>query len=237
MGWSPYLGDRPPPSLVGTAIGLPPGLSVQPPSPSPSFVVTPGRIAGLAGGRSYRYWGQLGRSTSPIQRSPALANNLLLRRVRLDLLRASSSPGLRPSCCFGHRRRVAAGSRRRERCRRSCSGWALVAAISIVAVAVLKLRPRRAAGAADPARLRRPAWSTWSRRTRFGRHVYAVGGSAEAARAGGHPGQRACGWAVFRHPPARWRRSAAIMAASRLLAVNQGLGRQRNCCCSRSPAR
>ena len=60
-------------------------------------------------------------------------------------------------------------------------------------------------------------------RTTFGRHIFAVGGNAEAARrAGIHVDARARD--RVRHLARRWRRSAAIMAASRLLAVNQSSG-------------
>ena len=60
-------------------------------------------------------------------------------------------------------------------------------------------------------------------RTRFGRHIFAVGGNDEAARRAGISvsGIRI---AVVRASARRWRRSAASWRASRLLAVNQSSG-------------
>jgi D-xylose transport system permease protein len=60
------------------------------------------------------------------------------------------------------------------------------------------------------------------KRTRFGRHVYAVGGSSEAARRAGIRvnGVRVAVFAISGSMAA----IGGIMAASRLLAVNQGSG-------------
>ena len=61
---------------------------------------------------------------------------------------------------------------------------------------------------ADPGRLRRSACSTWPRGRAFGRHVFAVGGNAEAARRAGinvnRDPRRSCS-----RSPSAWRRSAA----------------------------
>jgi len=64
------------------------------------------------------------------------------------------------------------------------------------------------------------AWLTT--RTRFGRHIYAVGGNAEAARRAGIPVNRvriAC-FAICSTMAA----AGGILAASRLIAVNQASG-------------
>ena len=72
------------------------------------------------------------------------------------------------------------------------------------------------------------------RRTRFGRHIFAVGGNAEAARRAGISRQRHARWpsSCSARPMAA---VGGIMAASRLLAVNQSSGAA-TCCCTRSPA-
>ena len=61
-----------------------------------------------------------------------------------------------------------------------------------------------------------------AKRTRFGRHVYAVGGNAEAARRAGIPvnGVRVAVFGIAGSMAA----IGGVMAASRLLAVNQGSG-------------
>ena len=66
------------------------------------------------------------------------------------------------------------------------------------------------------------AFDFWTRRTKFGRHIYAVGGNMEAARR--------AGIAVFRvrvlvfSLASMMAAVGGIMAASRLLAVNQSSG-------------
>jgi D-xylose transport system permease protein len=65
-------------------------------------------------------------------------------------------------------------------------------------------------------------WTFVLGRTRFGRHVYAVGGNAEAARRAGIPVRRVR-IAVFTIA-SMLAAAGGIMAASRLLAVNQSSG-------------
>ena len=71
-------------------------------------------------------------------------------------------------------------------------------------------------------------------RTRFGRHIFAVGGNAEAARRAGIHVDRVR--VVVFMLCSMMAAVGGIMLASRLLAVNQSSGAA-TCCCSRSPGR
>ena len=71
-------------------------------------------------------------------------------------------------------------------------------------------------------------------KTTFGRHIYAVGGNAEAARRAGIKVKRIR--IVVFMIASSMAAVGGIMAASRLLAVNQSSGAATSCC-SRSPAR
>ena len=73
-------------------------------------------------------------------------------------------------------------------------------------------------------------------RTRYGRHIFAVGGNAGGGSAGRHPRQPGARSAVFTLA-STLAAFGGILAASRLLAVNQQSGSGETCCCSRSPAR
>ena len=72
-------------------------------------------------------------------------------------------------------------------------------------------------------------------RTTFGRHIFAVGGNAEAARRAGIRVNRVR--VIVFVLASTMAAIGGIMAASRLLAVNQSLGRRATSCCSRSPVR
>ena len=71
-------------------------------------------------------------------------------------------------------------------------------------------------------------------RTRFGRHVFAVGGNAEAARRAGINVNRVR--VIAFSIASAMAAIGGILAASRLLAVNQSSGAA-TCCCWPSPAR
>ncbi len=122
---------------------------------------------------------------------------------------------------LGHRRRVAAGLAGDEPAPLRRSASCLVAAVVIVAVAVLN--SDRGVPLAVLILLAFVVGMEYVvKRTRFGRHVFAVGGNAEAARRAGIRVNRVR-VAVFAIA-GTMAAIGGIMAASRLLAVNQNSG-------------
>ena len=120
-----------------------------------------------------------------------------------------------------HRRRARAGLDGEPRRALLIVRIGVVAVVAIVAVAILNSDRGRAAGAADPARLR-DRLRVRRQAHRFGRHIFAVGGNAEAARRAGIRvnGIRVTVFALSGSMAA----IGGILAASRLLAVNQSSG-------------
>ncbi len=119
-GWSPYLAIAAA-ILVGTGDRAAPGLPLQP-LRHPLLRRHPGRPARLAG-RALT-GARLDRDDQPHRpEDHRPRQHLLLRHGRLDLLRDRDRRLCRV-VFVGHRRRVAAGLDRRERCRRSASGSA-----------------------------------------------------------------------------------------------------------------
>jgi D-xylose transport system permease protein len=122
---------------------------------------------------------------------------------------------------------LSARARRRRSGLPVVAGPALVARLAFVgaaaAIAVAILNGDRGVPLAALLLLAVVAGVDWlARRTRFGRQVYAVGGNAEAARRAGIPVRRVR-IAVFTIA-SMLAAAGGIMAASRLLAVNQSSG-------------
>jgi D-xylose transport system permease protein len=215
-GWNPYLAIVAA-ILVGTSIGLLQG-SLFSRFVIPSFVVT---LAGLLAwqGALLQVLGSTGSINLTDPKITGLANTFYSDAVGW-IFCAVVIATYAAVVLLGHRRRVAAG----------LSGESLpalvlrvvfVAAIAIVAVAILN--SDRGVPLAVLILLAFVVGMEYVvRRTRFGRHVYAVGGNAEAARRAGIRvnGVRVAVFAISGSMAA----IGGIMAASRLLAVNQGSG-------------
>jgi len=215
-GWSPYLAIVAA-ILVGTAIGLLQG-SLFSRFAIPSFVVT---LAGLLAwqGALLQVLGSTGTINLTNPKITGLANTFYSDAFGW-IFCALVIAGFAAVVLFGHRRRVAAGLAA-ESVPTLVFRVALVATISIVAVAVLN--SDRGVPLALLILLAFVVGMEYVvKRTRFGRHVYAVGGSAEAARRAGIRvnAVRVTVFAIAGSMAA----IGGIMAASRLLAVNQGSG-------------
>jgi D-xylose transport system permease protein len=215
-GWSPYLAIAAG-VLVGTAIGLFQG-TVFTRFGVPSFVVT---LAGLLAwqGALLQVLGSTGSINITDPKITGLANTFYSDTVGwiFAAVVIGAYAGL---VLLGYRRRVAAGLTGQGM---TILGLriALVAAAVIVAVAVLN--SDRGLPLAVLILLAFVVGMEYVvRRTRFGRHVYAVGGNVEAARRAGIGIDRVR-IAVFAIG-STMAAIGGILAASRLLAVNQNSG-------------
>ncbi len=215
-GWSPYLAIAAA-VAVGMAIGVLQG-SLFSRFVVPSFVVT---LAGLLAwqGALLQVLGQTGtiNLTDPV--ITGLANTFYSETV--GWIFAAIVIGLYGTVLFlGHRRRVAAGLDS-ENLAALGLRFGLVAVITIVATAVLN--SDRGVPLAVMILLAFVVGMEYVvKRTGFGRHVFAVGGNAEAARRAGIPVNR-IRVAVF-GISGTMAAIGGILAASRLLAVNQNSG-------------
>ena len=215
-GWSPYLAIAAA-VLVGTAIGLLQG-SLFSRFVIPSFVVT---LAGLLAwqGALLQVLGSTGTINLTDPKITGLANTFYSDAVGWVFC-AIAIAAFASVVFVGHRRRVAAGLAG-ESVPTLAFRVGLVAAIAIVAVAILN--SDRGVPLALLILLAFVVGMEYVvKRTRFGRHVYAVGGNAEATRRAGVRvnGVRVAVFAISGSMAA----IGGIMAASRLLAVNQGSG-------------
>jgi D-xylose transport system permease protein len=215
-GWNPYLAIGAA-IAVGLAIGVLQGFLFST-FGVPSFVVT---LAGLLAwqGALLEVLGSTGTINLTDPKITGLANTFYSDTVGwifcAIVIAASAAVVL-----VGHRRRVAAGLEG-ENVATLGLRIGLLAAIAIVAVAILN--SDRGVPLALLILLGFVIGMEYVvKRTRFGRHVYAVGGNAEAARrAGIHVnGVRVAVFGIAGSMAA----IGGIMAASRLLAVNQGSG-------------
>jgi D-xylose transport system permease protein len=215
-GWNPYLAIGAG-VLVGMAIGLLQG-AIFSRFGVPSFVVT---LAGLLAwqGALLQVLGSTGSINITDPKITGLANTFYSDAVGW-IMAALVIAAYAAVTFVGHRRRVAAGL--------DGEGMlglgirvALVAAVAIVVVAVLN--SDRGLPLALLILIAFVIGMEYvAKRTRFGRHVYAVGGNAEAARRAGIPIDRVR-VAVF-GIAGTMAAIGGILAASRLLAVNQNSG-------------
>jgi len=215
-GWSPYLAIAAA-IAAGLTIGVLQGALFTR-FGVPSFVVT---LAGLLAwqGALLQVLGSTGSINLDNPKITGLAN--IFYSDTVGWIFAAVVIGVYAAVSFvGYRRRLATGL---------AAGnlavlllrLALVAAITIIAVAVLN--SDRGVPLAVLILLAFVAGMEYvSRRTTFGRHVFAVGGNAEAARRAGIGVDRVR-MAVF-GIAGTMAAIGGIMAASRLLAVNQGSG-------------
>jgi D-xylose transport system permease protein len=215
-GWSPYLAILAA-ILVGTAIGLLQG-SVFSRFGVPSFVVT---LAGLLAwqGALLQVLGSTGSINITNPTITGLANTFYSDAVGwiFAVVVIAAYAGI---VLAGYRSRVAHGLTG-ERLAPLAIRIAIVALITIVAVAVLN--SDRGVPLALLILLAFVVGLEYvAQRTRFGRHVYAVGGNAEAARRAGI-GVNKIRVAVFALA-STMAAIGGILAASRLLAVNQSSG-------------
>jgi D-xylose transport system permease protein len=215
-GWSPYLAIAAG-VLTGTAIGLFQG-AVFSRFGVPSFVVT---LAGLLAwqGALLQVLGSTGSINITDPKITGLANTFYSDTVGwiFAAIVIGAYTGL---VLLGHRRRVAAGLIGKGMTTLGLR-IALVAAAVIVAVAVLN--SDRGLPLAVLILLAFVVGMEYVvRRTRFGRHVYAVGGNVEATRRAGIriDAVRVAVFAIGSTMAA----IGGILAASRLLAVNQNSG-------------
>lgn len=215
-GWSPYLAILAA-ILVGTAIGLLQG-SVSSRFGVPSFVVT---LAGLLAwqGALLQVLGSTGSININDSKITGLANTFYSDTVGwiIAIVIVATYAGV---ILAGRRSRVAHGLTG-ESLMPLAVRIALLAVITIVAVAVLN-SDRGVPLALLILLAFVVGFEYVARRTRFGRHVYAVGGNAEAARRAGI-GVDKIRVAVFALA-STMAAIGGILAASRLLAVNQSSG-------------
>jgi D-xylose transport system permease protein len=216
-GWSPYLAIAAG-ILVGTAIGLFQG-SVFTRFGVPSFVVT---LAGLLAwqGALLQVLGSTGSININDPKITGLANTFYSDAVGwiIAVVIVATYAGV---VLAGYRSRVAHELTGEESLAPLAVRIALVAAITAVAVAVLN-SDRGVPLALLILLAFVVGFEYIARRTRFGRHVYAVGGNAEAARRAGI-GVDKIRVAVFALA-STMAAIGGILAASRLLAVNQSSG-------------
>ncbi len=217
-GWNPYLAIAAG-VLVGTAIGLFQG-SVFSRFGVPSFVVT---LAGLLAwqGALLQVLGSTGSININDPKITGLANTFYSDAVgwTLAAVIVAAYAGV---VLAGHRSRVAHGLTGESRSLALLAvRIALLAAITVGAVAVLN-SDRGVPLALLILLAFVVGFEYIAKRTRFGRHVYAVGGSAEAARRAGI-GVDKIRVAVFALA-STMAAIGGILAASRLLAVNQSSG-------------
>jgi D-xylose transport system permease protein len=215
-GWSPYLAIAAA-VAVGMVIGVLQG-SLFSRFVVPSFVVT---LAGLLAwqGALLQVLGSTGsiNLTDPV--ITGLANTFYSETVGWAF--AAIVIGLYGAVLFlGHRRRVAAGLDSESLAALGLR-FGLVTVVTIVATAVLN--SDRGVPLAVMILLAFVVGMEYVvKRTGFGRHVFAVGGNAEAARRAGIPVNR-IRVAVF-GISGTMAAIGGILAASRLLAVNQNSG-------------
>jgi D-xylose transport system permease protein len=215
-GWNPYLAIGAG-LLVGAAIGFLQG-AVFTRFGVPSFVVT---LAGLLAwqGALLQVLGSTGSINIDDPKITGLANTFYSDAVGwiLAALVIALYAGL---ALAGHRQRVAAGLAGKGT-RALGLRIAVVAILAIVTVAILN--SDRGVPLALLILLAFVVGMEYvARRTRFGRHVYAIGGNIEAARRAGIPIDR-IRVAVFAIA-GTMAAIGGILAASRLLAVNQNSG-------------
>jgi D-xylose transport system permease protein len=215
-GWSPYLAIAAA-VAVGMAIGLLQG-SLFSRFVVPSFVVT---LAGLLAwqGALLQVLGSTGSINLTDPKITGLANTFYSDTV--GWIFAAIVIGAYGAVIFlGHRRRVAAGLAT-ERITGLALRFGLVAVVTIVATTVFN--SDRGVPLALLILLAFVVGMEYVvKRTTFGRHVFAVGGNAEAARRAGIRvnGVRIAVFGIAGTMAA----IGGIMAASRLLAVNQNSG-------------
>jgi D-xylose transport system permease protein len=215
-GWSPYLAIAAA-IAVGMAIGFLQG-SLFSRFVIPSFVVT---LAGLLAwqGALLQVLGSTGSINITDPKITGLANTFYSDAVGW-VFAAVIIAGYGAVLFVSHRRRLAAGLEA-ENVATLGFRFVLVAAVTLVAVAVLN--SDRGVPLAVLILLAFVVGMEYVvRRTGFGRHVFAVGGSAEAARRAGISVNRVR-VAVF-GIAGTMAAIGGIMAASRLLAVNQNSG-------------
>jgi len=215
-GWSPYLAILAA-ILVGTAIGLLQG-SVFSRFGVPSFVVT---LAGLLAwqGALLQVLGSTGSINITNPKITGLANTFYSDTVGwiFAVVVIAAYAGV---VLAGYRSRVAHGLTG-ESLTPLAVRIVLVAAVTIVVVAVLN-SDRGVPLALLILLAFVVGFEYVAKRSRFGRHVYAVGGNAEAARRAGI-GVNKVRVAVFALA-STMAAIGGILAASRLLAVNQSSG-------------
>jgi D-xylose transport system permease protein len=215
-GWSPYLAIAAA-IAVGMGIGLLQGALFSR-FAIPSFVVT---LAGLLAwqGALLQVLGSTGSINLTDPTITGLANTFYSEAVGW-IIAALIIAAYGAVLFVGHRRRVAAGLAG-ERLAGIGFRFVLVAVVTIVATAILN--SDRGVPLAVLILLAFVAGMEYVvKRTGFGRHVFAVGGSAEAARRAGISVNRVR-VAVF-GIAGTMAAIGGIMAASRLLAVNQNSG-------------
>ena len=215
-GWSPYLAIVAA-MLVGLAIGLLQGTLFSR-FVIPSFVVT---LAGLLAwqGALLQVLGSTGSINITDPKITGLANTFYSDAVGW-VFAAVIVAAYGAVLVVGHRRRLAAGLAG-ESVATLGFRFGLVTVVTLVAVAVLN--SDRGVPLAVLILLAFVVGMEYVvRRTGFGRHVFAVGGNAEAARRAGISVDRVR-IAVF-GIAGTMAAIGGIMAASRLLAVNQNSG-------------
>jgi D-xylose transport system permease protein len=215
-GWNPYLAIAAA-VLVGTAIGLLQG-SLFSRFVVPSFVVT---LAGLLAwqGALLQVLGSTGSINLTDPKITGLANTFYSGATAW-IFGAIAIAAYGGVLVLGHRRRVAAGLAGQSPAVQGFR-FALVAVVTIVVVAILD--SDRGVPLALLILLAFVIGMEYVvKRTGFGRHVFAVGGNAEAARRAGIP-VNSVRVAVF-GIAGTMAAIGGIMAASRLLAVNQNSG-------------
>jgi D-xylose transport system permease protein len=215
-GWNPYLAIAAA-IAVGLAIGVLQG-SLFSRFAVPSFVVT---LAGLLAwqGALLQVLGSTGSINLTDPKITGLANTFYSDTVGW-IIAAVVVGGYGAVLFLGHRRRVAAGLES-ENLAGLVVRFGLVAVVTIVATTVLN--SDRGVPLALLILLGFVVGMEYVvKRTGFGRHVFAVGGNAEAARRAGIP-VNAIRVAVF-GIAGTMAAIGGIMAASRLLAVNQNSG-------------
>jgi D-xylose transport system permease protein len=215
-GWSPYLAIAAA-VAVGLAIGLLQG-SLFSRFGVPSFVVT---LAGLLAwqGALLQVLGSTGSINITNPKITGLANTFYSEAVGW-IFAAIIIAVYGAVLVVGHRRRLAAGLEA-ENIGALIFRLVLVAVVTIVAVAILN--SDRGVPLAVLILLAFVVGMEFVvKRTGFGRHVFAVGGNAEAARRAGISvnGVRVAVFAIAGTMAA----IGGVMAASRLLAVNQNSG-------------
>ncbi|HEY5051920.1 MAG TPA: sugar ABC transporter permease [Solirubrobacterales bacterium] len=214
--WSPYLAIAAA-VLVGAAIGFLQG-SLFSRFVVPSFVVT---LAGLLAwqGALLQVLGSTGSINLTDPKITGLANTFYSGAVGW-ILAAVAIGAYAAVLILGHRRRVAAGLAGQSPAAQVIR-FVAVTAVTVVAVAILN--SDRGVPLALLILLAFVVGMEFVvKRTTFGRHVFAVGGNAEAARRAGIRvnGVRVAVFSIAGTMAA----IGGIMAASRLLAVNQNSG-------------
>jgi D-xylose transport system permease protein len=215
-GWNPYLAIAAA-VVVGMAIGVLQGALFSR-FGVPSFVVT---LAGLLAwqGALLQVLGSTGSININDPKITGLANTFYSDTVGW-ILAAIVIAAYAAIVLLGHRRRVATGLAG-EGLMSQVVKVVLVAVVAIVTVAILN--SDRGLPLALLILIAFVVGMEYvAKRTRFGRHVYAVGGNVEAARRAGIPIERVR-VAVFAIA-GTMAAIGGILAASRLLAVNQNSG-------------